>query len=395
MDPDYSTSSFIVDDGGDITYDNPRMSLYELVDDNDDQDRSADWFRFSQGGGDVAVFPGWDENNDFVSDFNQNDNRILNNRIPDYEEPFFRYAADRPEFLFGIDLNNNGWIDRFENDDLPDYPYKVDRRGYNLYAGVFLDPHTRLTLGRLSEESMASDGRNRAAYGLLTYDRDFTWGRLRAFEMLRRVEDDIADDRREMTPHLEVNSLALVRDILPARDTWINTTYLQLDYQPLDNLNANNKFKYERFWQQGSAFKSRVKGPILNQGSHLFGLINKADYTFGLAGFKLQPKVKSEYLNQTALEARAEDREEWVGTGIVLLSHPLLSQSLVEGALNFPCSETWLSTRARSSPTARPGLRVTSATWCWPCNGPAPAPIWATGSRRSLALVTRACGRSG
>ena len=35
--------------------------------------------------------------------------------------------------------------------------------------------------------------------------------------MLRRVEDDIADDRREMTPHLEVNSLALVRDILPAR----------------------------------------------------------------------------------------------------------------------------------------------------------------------------------
>ena len=313
----------------------PRTSLYELVDDNDDQDRSADWFRFSQGGGDVAVFPGWDENNDFVSDFNQNDNRILNNRIPDYEEPFFRYAADRPEFLFGIDLNNNGWIDRFENDDLPDYPYKVDRRGYNLYGGIFLDPHTRLTLGRLSEKSLASDGRNRAAYGLLTYDRDFTWGRLRAFEMLRRVEDDIADDRREMTPHLEVNSLALVRDILPARDTWINTTYLQLDYQPLDNLNAINKFKYERFWQQGSAFKSRVKGPALNQGSHLIGLINKADYTFGLAGFRLQPKVKSEYLNQTAFEARAEDREEWVGTGIVLLSHPLLSQSLVETGVEF------------------------------------------------------------
>ena len=335
MDPAYSTSSFIVDDNGGITYDNPRTSLYELVDDNDDQDRSADWFRFSQGGGDVAVFPGWDENNDFVSDFNQNDNRILNNRIPDYEEPFFRYAADRPEFLFGIDLNNNGWIDRFENDDLPDYPYKADRRGYNLYAGVFLNPHTRLTLGRLSEKSMASDRRNRATYSLLTYDRDFTWGRLRAFEMLRRVADDIADDRREMTPHLEVNSLALVRDILPARDTWINTTYLQLDYQPLANLNASNKFKYERFWQQGEAFKSRVKGPVLNRGSHLIGLINKADYTFGLAGFRLQPKVKSEYLNQTALEARAEDREEWVGTGIVLLSHPLLSQSLVEGGVEF------------------------------------------------------------
>ena len=67
----------------------------------------------------------------------------------------------------------------------------------------------------------------------------------------------------------------------------------------------------------------------------MIGLINKADYTFGLAGFRLQPKVKSEYLNQTAFEARAEDREEWVGTGIVLLSHPLLSQSLVETGVEF------------------------------------------------------------
>ena len=31
----------------------------------------------------------------------------------------WRYASDRPEFLFGVDMNNNGIIDRFENDDLP------------------------------------------------------------------------------------------------------------------------------------------------------------------------------------------------------------------------------------------------------------------------------------
>ena len=46
--------------------------------------------------------------------------------------------------MFGIDLNNNGWIDRFEDDDLPDYPYKTDRRGYNAlvnrnYAGSSSD----------------------------------------------------------------------------------------------------------------------------------------------------------------------------------------------------------------------------------------------------------------
>ena len=85
---------------------------------------------------DRLIFPGWDENNDFISDFNQNDNSTITNYIPDYEEPFLRYAVDRPEYLFGIDLNNNGWIDRFEDDDLPDYPYKVDRRGYNAFLGV-------------------------------------------------------------------------------------------------------------------------------------------------------------------------------------------------------------------------------------------------------------------
>ena len=70
--------------------------MYEFVDDNDDQDRTPDWTRWGQGGPDAIVFPGWDENNDFVSDFNQNDNISLSNRIPDYEEPFFRYQRRSP-----------------------------------------------------------------------------------------------------------------------------------------------------------------------------------------------------------------------------------------------------------------------------------------------------------
>ena len=59
-------------------------------------------------GGDIAVFPGLDENNDFVSDFNQNQNSR-----PAFSEPFLRYAVDPPEFLFGMDMNNNTLIDRF------------------------------------------------------------------------------------------------------------------------------------------------------------------------------------------------------------------------------------------------------------------------------------------
>ena len=74
---------------------------------------------------DRAIYPGWDQNNDFISDFNQNDNATVGNITPDYEEPFLRYNVDRPEFLFGIDLNNNNWIDRFEDDDLPDFPINL------------------------------------------------------------------------------------------------------------------------------------------------------------------------------------------------------------------------------------------------------------------------------
>ena len=335
MDPDYSTTSFIVDESGDVTYDDPRRSLYEFVDDNDDQDRSADWARLHQGGGDDIVFPGWDENNDFVSDFNQNDNRTLNNRIPDYEEPFFRYTSDRPEFLFGIDLNNNNWIDRFENDDLPDYPYKTDHQGYNIYVGSHLDPHTKVTVGRMREESIASDGINRSTYGLFTFDRNFPLGRVRVFDMLKRVEDNIADDRREMTPHLDVNNLSIIQDILPARDTWVNSVYLQVDYEPLDRVNVVNKFKYDFYNQQGQAYKSRELGPVLEETTHILGFINKIDYTQHLAGLIAQPKFKSEFLRQTTFVARAEDRKDWTGTGILLLQHPLMRRSAIEAGVEF------------------------------------------------------------
>ena len=139
LDEAYSTTAYLVDSNGDIQYDNTQRNLYEFVEDNDDQDQFPDWIRAGSAN-DRLIFPGWDENNDFISDFNQNDNATITNLIPDYDEPFLRYAVDRPEFLFGIDLNNNGWIDRFEDDDLPDYPYKTDRRGYNAFGGIEIMP---------------------------------------------------------------------------------------------------------------------------------------------------------------------------------------------------------------------------------------------------------------
>ena len=121
---DYTSGYFENGENSSIT----ERFLWEFVEDNDDQDRIPDWGRNDALSTDRAVFPGWDENNDFVPDFNQNDNTRRTNLIPDYEEPFLRQNVDRPEFLYGIDANNNAWIDRFENDNEPDFPYKRDHR---------------------------------------------------------------------------------------------------------------------------------------------------------------------------------------------------------------------------------------------------------------------------
>ena len=187
----------------------------------------------------------------------------------------------------------------------------------------------------MDEENLASDGRNQSIYGLVTYDRDLPLGRVRIFDMLKRVKDNIADDRREMTPHLDVNTLAIVNDILPARDTWVNSSYLQVDYHPSERINLVNKFKYDFYSQQGDAFKRRERGPALEKTTHLMGLINKIDYTHDLASFILQPKFKSEFLRQTPFVLDGPERKDWTGTSTLLLRHSLMRQSLLEGGVEF------------------------------------------------------------
>ena len=337
LDPDYSTTAYLVNSEGDILYDHSTRHLYEFVEDNDDQDRISDWARFEQGSGDANVFPGWDENNDFVSDFNQNDSVILSNRIPDYEEPFFRYYSDRPEFLFGIDLNNNNWVDRFENDDLADYPYKTDQQGYNVYGGAFVTPDIRATLGLLRVSSLSSARKNHTTYGLVTFAHDYPrFGAVRVYNMLKRTKDTIPDDRREMTPYLGLatGNIANIEDVLPARDTWVNSTYLELDYRPVSELKTRTKIKYDLYAQQGDAYERGV-GPILEERTHFFGLINKADYTYRVRGLEVQPKIKSEYLNQAPFILEGDERQEWTGTGTLLLRHPMLSASSLEAGLEY------------------------------------------------------------
>ena len=100
MDPFYNTRTFLTSGVGKIDYGDTRRSGFELVEDNDDHDRIPDTVRADWLEGDKEVFPGWDQNNDFVPDFNQNDNRVRTNAVPDYEEAFLRFGVGPPPVPF-------------------------------------------------------------------------------------------------------------------------------------------------------------------------------------------------------------------------------------------------------------------------------------------------------
>ena len=292
MDPEYSTSAFMGNSVGVIDYNNPRQNLFEFVDDNDDQDRYPDWSRAGQQGGgigvssgavgeDLQVFPGLDENNDFVSDFNQN----RNNR-PDYAEPFLRYAVDEPQFLFGMDMNNNTIIDRFEDDREPDYPYARDHRGYNFYGGLKLSEDIQFTAGQLRERQLSSDRKSHLRYGLLAAEWNLPGLELSLCEHAKKVKDDIPENR---VVWVDPRGKTDFTDPMDAQDTFINTLYLEGKYSRVRNLHITGKFKYERYFQQGEQAD-------LKRDHSFVGLINKADYTAAIGkNLIFWPKWKSTF----------------------------------------------------------------------------------------------------
>ncbi len=383
MDETYATSVLPVDGRGGADY-SPEATnlLYDFVDDNDDHDRHPDQLRIFQGslippqttslnnftvtsGGvaDPAVFPGYDENGDFISDFNQNNNGDTENLFPDYEEPFLRYYSDRPEFLFGIDLNNNGWAERFENDDLPDYPYKKDHWGYNSYARFQVKPEMRLMGGFLYQDQRENDRRNETAYGILTYEQTWpTWGNVRVYDMLKKAEDSIPDPLSQwILPEVQFGSVidetsgrnSSVPDLLAARDTWINTLYADWEYKSSRRWATRHRFKWD-WWRQRSTDKvfaldevgERVLdaegepvvlfdplGPEGRNGretSGFVGLIDKIDYAFDWRQLWVSPRFKSEFLRQSPFNRDLAKRRSWDVLWSVLVRFPVLVRSSVD-----------------------------------------------------------------
>ncbi len=335
VNPNYATHMYTVDrNSGMVDFEN-RFFRYEFVDDNDDQDRLPDWRRKGWESGDREVFPGWDENNDFISDFNQNDNEDSPNLIPDYEEPFLRFHTDRPEFLYGIDMNHNGTIDRFENDELADLPYPRDLRGYNLNSGLHIGSNTRFTLGRLRSESFTSDQHNNADYlTIISGLVDRRYLSLRLFQDLRKVKDTIPNDLFQWIQSANTRgSTRLVSDLVAATDTWINTTWIGLELNGKPGLRMESKLKWQFYNQLGDRVKLALRG--LRSRSKFLGVVNKIEYLINFRKSVLITRWKGEYIDESPISTDMPIRREFDQFFSALMRLPILRSSFIECGVEY------------------------------------------------------------
>lgn len=333
IDANYATRAFIPNAEGVVNYDNEQRHIYEFVDDNDDQDELPDWTRLSFGQrvntrqgqnlfADNAVFPGIDENNDDISDFNRNFNSE-----PDYEEPFLRFDVDPPEFLFGMDMNSNGVIDRFEDDTEADYPYRLGHRGFNAYAGVQFLPGVDLMAGRLDQRLLKTSRENESTYLLFTAEREIPEHglRLRAILNPRRVKDDIADDVLLWTEIPGTRGRAVfTRDPLAARDAFVHTTYLEAGYDRFLPLSA--KLKHEFYSQQGD-------NPDNLREQSFFGIVTKGEYPTSIGDWDLLPRWKQLYSSRTPASRSILQTKELTEIFSLQAVHPVNANlSFIAGA---------------------------------------------------------------
>jgi hypothetical protein len=323
----YATRFWLTEASGIIRYKDPVPRLYEFVDDDDDDDAMPDWERPFQPWN-SAVWPSYDENGDFIFDHNQN-----RNQLPDYEEPFLRFRADRPEFLFGLDMNHNGAIDRFEDDEQPDYPYQHDQRGYNAYVQVNLGPEARLLGGRQSLGRMEGDGRTRAWYWLGLWTHLLGSGRLRLFEHGALVRDNIADDfNRWAQPAGAAGRMQQVVDPLPARHAWKNVLYADVEHGLGHGVRLLHRCKWEEWRQRDDPEQVRSRGGRVRSG--FLGLINKAEWSIPVGLGSLEPRWKSEWRRERPFSARLASSTLVEQTALLIWTQPLLAESV--GVSYFP-----------------------------------------------------------
>jgi hypothetical protein len=316
----YDTGAWLVGNFGKIHYDDFTQSRYEFVEDDDDYNGMPEWDRPLQQHEDTA-WPGLDENADFLHDNNQNDNLI-----PDYEEPFLRFRSDRPEFLPGMDMNYNGTVDRFENDALPDYPYRTDQRGVNIYGRTSVGPDLSFTIGRQRIGQISGDGRTHADYIMTRWDLSQPAFRMRVFEHTALVRDDIPDPLRMwLQPFGSSGRMRDIEDPLAADDAWMHSAYIDVEHHLGDAVRVEHRGRWQTMRQRDDA--QALLERELRHSSGFRGWIDRAEWRVPVGLSVLETRWKSEWREQRPASIRVP-----VGTTLeqmvfLIWTQPLLAES--------------------------------------------------------------------
>ena len=330
---------------------------FNSVDDNDDKDQYPDSHflrkttNLTTGGRFIedpnGVFPGLDSDQNGRPDINENDNRI-----PDYYEPFLLYRVNPDAYDYGEDVNNNGVIDEREDDDKPDYPYDVDRRGIHGFGQMDMLPSGTLTLGYHHSRAPAEGGEANSTYARFEYQRRIPfWAEVYGVERLKWVQDDIADvvfglgrnpiylepepvplfaptDEQRRNP---LGLAVLQDDPLLMRDSRVHTLYLRAKLVRYEYFHAVWSLKHERNSQRRTP-----QQPQNTIGD--FAMVLKADYEWTpWRGLRVRPQVK--WLRQRLSDDRGQVVEvhERYFYPILRLECPISPRTSIKlGAQGFP-----------------------------------------------------------
>ena len=295
---------------------------YGLVEDNDDDDMWPDespeevavFGDAFPGWSNANVYPGMDENSDNIADGDRNENFI-----PDYEEPFLMYDADPMQFVYGVDFNNNSIPDFRENDDLPDYPYRRDSRGYNTFLAFAAKGSSEpmLTFGKFDLRARKAGTKSRGYYLRAGYGFKRR-GRLEAdlhFES-KRVWDNIPDhtydyrippDDPDILPWLNTPTTPPERtgilgiraanpDMLFMRNSWVNSSHIKVAMSPLAGLDFDNSIIYFRNQQMAIDEPGQMQEAATRTRSIM---INRISYTITRGALSIRPRLKHRVRRET------------------------------------------------------------------------------------------------
>lgn len=217
-------------------------------------------------------------------------------------------------------------MDRFENDDLPDYPYKADHRGYNVYLRGDASPELSGILGVQRMKLIAGDGRTRSLYTLGKWTRLLSrGGRVRLFAFGVLVRDEIRDEVEQwVQPIGALGRMQEVRDALPARHTWKSTLYADWDQRPAEGLRLLHRFKWEHLRQRDPGEEVRRREGRPRAG--FLGIIDKAEWTLPLGLGVLEPRWKSEFRRDRPYSSRLPSSSSLEETASLLWTQPLMAE---------------------------------------------------------------------